>query len=169
MSDHGGFVVSIGKQLATYAKLAFERCLIAFWKRRDHVVITPQGLSTSLDKNVQSSMNLIMPLADPTADRSGPGRAGRVRVDRRAAHRPQRGGHRALRPLDIIDGNLCMFSTFDGDFTTYIRDFIVAVRQRVRRPDGRREGPAAAPVASCTPRRSSTGSTTTTRSRSPVT
>ena len=26
--------------------------------------------------------------------------------------------------FDIIDGNLCMFSVFDGDFTTYIRDFI---------------------------------------------
>ncbi len=26
--------------------------------------------------------------------------------------------------FDIIEGNLCMFSVFDGDFTTYIRDFI---------------------------------------------
>jgi hypothetical protein len=29
--------------------------------------------------------------------------------------------------FDIIDGNLCMFSIFDGDFNGYIRDFIGAI------------------------------------------
>jgi hypothetical protein len=29
--------------------------------------------------------------------------------------------------FDVIDGNLCMFSIFDGDFNGYIRDFIGAI------------------------------------------
>jgi hypothetical protein len=29
--------------------------------------------------------------------------------------------------FDIVDGNLCMFSVYDGDFAAYIRDFVSSI------------------------------------------
>ena len=97
---------------------------MAYWKRRDHFVPVTPDLSTALEKNVQSTMNLIMPLADPTAiGRAKAAAAVSGSVDELFTGLNAVGTVHFAR-FDIIDGNLCMFSVFDGDFTTYIRDFI---------------------------------------------
>jgi hypothetical protein len=102
----------------------FQRLLVAYWKRRVHVVARPRDLSTPLEKNVQSTMNLIMPLRDQTAvGRATAAGAVSASVDELFTGLNAVGTVHFAR-FDIIDGNLCMFSVFDGDFTTYIRDFI---------------------------------------------
>lgn len=107
-----------------FLKQLFERLLVAFWKRRDHFVPATPDLSTALEKNVQTTMNLIMPLADATAiGRAKAAAAVSGSVDELFTGLNAVGTVHFAR-FDIIDGNLCMFSVFDGDFTTYIRDFI---------------------------------------------
>jgi hypothetical protein len=102
----------------------FERMLVAYWRRREPLVVRPRPMSTSLADNVQSSMNLIMPLADQTAV----GRANAVNAVGSAVDELFSGlnavGTVHFARFDIVDGNLCMFSVYDGDFTSYIRDFI---------------------------------------------
>jgi hypothetical protein len=112
-----------GRLLAGVEQI-FERLLGACWKRRDHVVAPEPVLSTALGKNVQSTMNLVMPLADATAI----GRAQAMQAVAGAIDELFTGlnvvGTVHFARFDIVDGNLCMFSVYDGDFTTYIRDFI---------------------------------------------
>ena len=57
----------------------------------------------------------------------------------------------------VVDGNLCMFSEYDGDFSAYIRDFIAKPRQHARRGHGLREGPAPHTRWRSTPRSSWSG------------
>jgi hypothetical protein len=69
-------------------------------------------------------MNLVMPLRDQTAvGRARAAGAVSASVDELFTGLNVVGTVHFAR-FDIIDGNLCMFSVFDGDFTTYIRDFI---------------------------------------------
>jgi hypothetical protein len=117
-------VPDLTKRAKEYLRQLGQRLVVAYWKRRVHVVAVPQDLSTALEKNVQSTMNLIMPLRDTTA-------VGRARAagDIAASVDELFTGLNVVGTVhfarfDIIDGNLCMFSVFDGDFTTYIRDFI---------------------------------------------
>lgn len=74
--------------------------------------------------NVQTAMNLIMPLADP----SPIARAQLVGALAPAIEEVFSGlnntGIVHFGRFTIVDGNLCMFSIFDGDFSNYIRDFI---------------------------------------------
>jgi hypothetical protein len=102
----------------------FEQVLVVFWRRRDPVQAPPVVTSISLPENVQCTMNLVMPLADPTAA----GRAIAVQavgsvIDELFTGLNSVGTVHVAR-FDIVDGNLCMFSVYDGDFTSYIRDFI---------------------------------------------
>ncbi len=112
------------KWTTAYLYQLSERAIVAYWKRRVHVVVPPQELATSLERNVQSTMNLIMPLRDSTAA----GRANAANAIAKSVDELFSGlnavGTVHFARFDIIDGNLCMFSVFDGDFTTYIRDFI---------------------------------------------
>jgi hypothetical protein len=72
-------------------------------------------------------MNLVMPLKD----KSPIGRAKMVlalaqNLDEIFAGLDNVGTVHFAR-FDIIDGNLCMLSVYDGDFSNYIRDFIATI------------------------------------------
>jgi len=105
------------------------RVLIPFWNRRkpDSWTVPGRRYSESPSDNVQQTMNLIMPLAhnDPTALASLTMYM-RLNVDDLYSGLDVLGTVHFAR-FDIIDGNLSMVSVYDGDFETYIRDFIVAI------------------------------------------
>lgn len=109
------------KQLA---KGLMSRGLIAFWKRRDPPVIPVREFSPNPSDNLQIPMNLIMPLADPSAV----GRALLIQTLAGAVPEVVAGLNNTaivhFARFTIVDGNLCMFSMYDGDFSNYIRDFI---------------------------------------------
>jgi hypothetical protein len=81
--------------------------------------------SPAFSDNVQRTMNLIMPLSDPSA-------AGRAKVLKLfitdgelilTALRNVGTVHSAR--FDFLGNNLCLFSVYDGDGAAYVRDFIV--------------------------------------------
>jgi hypothetical protein len=101
-----------------------ERILVAYWRHREPPVIPQPTFSMNLSDNVQMAMNLVMPLADP----SPVGRAYLIQtlfaaVDEVIAGLNNTGIVHFAR-FTIVEGNLCMFSMYDGDFSNYIRDFI---------------------------------------------
>ena len=103
------------------------RALIAIWRRRDPQPIPPRRFSMNPSDNVQVPMNLVMPLAD----NSPIGRARLIQTLATAVPEVIAGLDNTqivhYGRFDIVDGNLCMFSIYDGDFSNYIRDFIYNV------------------------------------------
>jgi len=72
-------------------------------------------------------MNLIMPLKDPSPiGRAKAALAIAQNVDEIFAGLDNVGTVHFARFL-ILDDNLCMISAYDGDFSNYIRDFIVTI------------------------------------------
>ena len=107
-----------------FIKRMAERVLVAFWRRAAPIKTPEPGYSTSLPDNLQMHMNLVMPLADKTA--VGQARAVQAvaaNIDELFTGLSNVGTVHFAR-FDLINGNLCMFSVFDGDFRAYIRDFI---------------------------------------------
>jgi hypothetical protein len=101
-----------------------ERLLVNYWRRKAPVTTPARGWRTAPADNVQMHMNLVMPLID----KSPVGQAAAVRavaanIDELFSGLNNVGTVHFAR-FDLINGNLCMFSVFDGDFTNYIRDFI---------------------------------------------
>ncbi len=100
-----------------------------FWAWREHAAPAEGGPPPARQPtdNVMRTMSLVMPLEDTTA-------VGRAR----AAAVVATGVDEIYSALDnvgtvhfarfaIVDDNLLMFSYYDGDFRTYIRDFIVTL------------------------------------------
>jgi hypothetical protein len=110
--------------IATLGKGLMVRGLIAFWKRRDPPIIPVREFSPNPTDNLQIAMNLVMPLADP----SPVGRAQLIQKLAGAVPEVVAGLNNTavvhFARFTIVDGNLCMFSMYDGDFSNYIRDFI---------------------------------------------
>ncbi len=107
-----------------FLKRVVERVLVAFWRIAAPIKTPEPGYSTSLPANLQMHMNLVMPLADRTA--VGQARAVQAvaaNIDELFTGLSNVGTVHFAR-FDLINGNLCMFSVFDGDFRAYIRDFI---------------------------------------------
>lgn len=106
----------------------FERAtlkvLIPWWSVRDPVPLPPRVVGPARGDNVQQTMNLLMPLAHPgprtTAELLG---LIQLRFDDIQGGLDTIGSVHFAR-FDIVDGHLAMFSVYDGDFETYIRDFI---------------------------------------------
>lgn len=77
--------------------------------------------------NVMRTMNLVMPLKDKTAK----GRAQAAFVVGSSLSEIYSGldnvGTVHMARFTIVDNNLLMFSFYDGDFHTYIRDFILTL------------------------------------------
>ncbi|MCX7359940.1 MAG: hypothetical protein NT015_17605 [Alphaproteobacteria bacterium] len=102
----------------------FERLLIAFWRRVAPVKTPQPTYSTALADNLQMHMNLVMPLADQTpVGRARAAQAIAANIDELFTGLSNVGTVHFAR-FDLIGGNLCMYSVFDGDFRAYIRDFI---------------------------------------------
>jgi hypothetical protein len=129
-SDGGWFDRFVDKLPKTRLfQFVASRILVPYWAWRTPVKPQPGGPRPSIQPgdNLQSMMNLIMPLRD----KSPIGRA-------KAALAIAQNKDQIYAGLDnvgtvhfarfvIVDDNICMFSVYDGDFTNYIRDFIATI------------------------------------------
>lgn len=98
--------------------------LATVWARIEGPPALAQKPSLAPSDNLQTPMNLVMPLRHPqSAYRAEVGQMLAQAADQILAGLNNVGTVHFAR-FDIINGNLCMFSIFDGDFTGYIRDFI---------------------------------------------
>jgi hypothetical protein len=103
------------------------RIVVAVWARLQPAARPSRRASPALSDNVQQTMNLIMPLRDPTPA----GRAILLQLFMAQTDVVLSGLHNVgtvhYARFDLLDDKLCLFSIFDGDFAAYIRDFIVTV------------------------------------------
>lgn len=120
--------MGIMRQWAAALNRCFERSLlrvvIPWWSARDPVPLPSRTVGPALGDNVQQTMNLLMPLAHP-----GPRTTAELLALIQLRFDDIQGGLDTIGSVhfarfDIIDGHLGMFSVYDGDFETYIRDFI---------------------------------------------
>ncbi len=103
--------------------------LVPFWAWRTPVARKPGGplVSPSPGDSLQNMMNLVMPLKDKSPiGRAKAALAIAQNVDEIYAGLNNVGTVHTARFV-IVDGNLCMFSVYDGDFSNYIRDFIATI------------------------------------------
>lgn len=106
-----------------------QRLLVRYWAWREPVAPAPGGPvdAEQASDNVMRCMSLVMPLRDRTAV----GRAQAAGVVAGAIDEIYSGldnvGTVHFARFAIVDDNLLMFSYYDGDFHTYIRDFIVTL------------------------------------------
>jgi hypothetical protein len=101
--------------------------LTTIWSHLEPPVTVPVKPSLAPSDNLQTPMNLVMPLKFPqVAYRAQLGQMLFNAADEILAGLNNVGTVHFAR-FDVIDGNLCMFSIFDGDFNGYIRDFIGAI------------------------------------------
>ena len=111
-------------RIYTALRHMLERVLIAFWRRAAPVKTPQPTYSTAPADNLQMHMNLVMPLADQTpVGRAQAAAAIAANIDELFTGLSNVGTVHFAR-FDLIGGNLCMYSVFDGDFRAYIRDFI---------------------------------------------
>jgi hypothetical protein len=103
------------------------RILVGMWGRLQPPVRPAKSAMAAPSDNVQRTLNLIMPLRD----RSPVGRALLLQLFQANADVILSALHNVgtvhSARFDILDGKLCLFSVYDGDFDGYIRDFIVSV------------------------------------------
>jgi hypothetical protein len=105
-------------------RVVLERLLVRFWRWREPVTVPVRTWKTAPVDNLQINMNLVMPLADTSAvGRAVAAQAVAASIDELFTGLDNVGTVHFAR-FDLIGDNLCMFSTYDGDFTNYIRDFI---------------------------------------------
>ena len=105
------------------------RILVPYWAWRRRCKPQPGGPRPSVQPgdNVQRMMNLVMPLKDKSAvGRALAALAIAQNKDEIYAGLDNVGTVHFARFV-IVDDNICMFSVYDGDFTNYIRDFIVTI------------------------------------------
>ncbi|TMJ48213.1 MAG: hypothetical protein E6G85_25410 [Alphaproteobacteria bacterium] len=117
--------------LATTKPFAFiaGRILVPYWAWRTPVKRLEGGPRPSVQPgdNVQRMMNLVMPLKDKSAvGRALAALAIAQNKDEIYAGLDNVGTVHFARFV-IVDDNICMFSVYDGDFSNYIRDFIVTI------------------------------------------
>lgn len=105
------------------------RIIIRIWSWLQPTQALPGGPRESRQPtdNVMRTMNLVMPLKDKTAK----GRAEAALVIGSSIDEIYSGldnvGTVHVARFSIVDNNLLMFSFYDGDFHTYIRDFIITL------------------------------------------
>jgi len=117
--------------LATTPLFAFiaRRILVPYWAWRTPVKRLEGGPRPSVQPgdNVQRMMNLVMPLKNKSAvGRALAALAIAQNKDEIYAGLDNVGTVHSARFV-IVDDNICMFSVYDGDFSNYIRDFIVTI------------------------------------------
>ncbi len=103
--------------------------VVPYWNWHDPKPKLPGGPRPAVQpsENVQRMMNLIMPLKDPSPiGRAYAALAIAQNVDEIFAGLDNVGTVHNARFL-ILDGNICMISVYDGDFSNYIRDFIATI------------------------------------------
>ena len=103
--------------------------VVPYWGWRDPKPKLPGGPrpTSQPSENLQRMMNLIMPLKDPSpVGRAKAALAIAQNVDEIFDGLDNVGTVHTARFL-LLDNNICMISVYDGDFSNYIRDFIVTI------------------------------------------
>jgi hypothetical protein len=105
--------------------------LVPYWAWRTPVKPLPGGVRPSVQpgENLQSMMNLIMPLKKENKSPIGRAKAAMAiaeNKDQIFAGLDNVGTVHFARFV-IVNDNICMFSVYDGDFSNYIRDFIATI------------------------------------------
>jgi hypothetical protein len=118
---------SLLDRFGAWLKMFFAaKILVPFWALLTPVKKLEGGPRPSVQPgdNVQRMMNLIMPLKDKSAI----GRALAIAQNKDEIYAGlDNVGTVHFARFVIVDDNICMFSVYDGDFTNYIRDFIVTI------------------------------------------
>jgi hypothetical protein len=130
-ANDGGWLDRLVDWLPTTPLFKFiaGKILVPIWAWRTPVKRLEGGPRPSVQPgdNVQRMMNLVMPLKDKSAvGRALAALAIAQNKDEIYAGLDNVGTVHFARFV-IVDDNICMFSVYDGDFTNYIRDFIVTI------------------------------------------
>lgn len=104
-----------------------ERIVIAYWRKKDPVTLPARQWTMAPGDNVQRTMNLIMPLRDDSPKTKAELAAAMIAVEDELVAGLDNIGTVHFARFDIIGDRLSMISVYDGDFSTYIRDFIVTI------------------------------------------
>ena len=110
-----------------WVKRSFERAVLAFWRWRDPVTVPQRSFSPAPGDNVQQTMNLVMPLRDTSPVALAHLASAMSSVQDVLSAGLDNVGTVHFARFDVVGGRLCMISVYDGDFATYIRDFIVTI------------------------------------------
>ena len=113
--------------LKLVAKEVITSVLVRWWSRRSPPTVVAGKSSTAPSDNLQRAMNLVMPLHKPNIYTRGQLAGLLFRATDEILVGLNNVGTVHFARFDIVDGNLCMFSVYDGDFTSYIRDFIASI------------------------------------------
>ncbi len=110
-----------------WAQEAVASCLAALWSRLEPPVTPEPPASMAPSDHLQRPMNLVFPLRRPSL-------VARGRITRSLAQATDEVlaglnnvGTIHFARFDIVGGNLCMFSVYDGDMSGYVRDFIATI------------------------------------------
>lgn len=105
----------------------FAELLVRVWSRRSPPTVVPGQGSAAPSDRLQRAMNLIMPLHVPNIVARGTlSRVLFESTDEVLAGLNNVGTIHFAR-FDLVAGNLCMFSIYDGELDGYIRDFIASI------------------------------------------
>jgi hypothetical protein len=131
MADTGGWFDRYVDNLPDkgWFKFLSTHVVVPYWVWKDPKPKLPGGPRDSVQpsENVQRMMNLIMPLKDKSpVGRARAALAIAQNVDEIFAGLDNAGTVHFARFL-LLDGNICMISVYDGDFSNYIRDFIQTI------------------------------------------
>jgi hypothetical protein len=109
------------------AKEVLASALAAFWSRIEPQAPHSRPVPKAPSDHLQRPMNLIMPLHRPSlVARSLLTRTLVQATDEILAGLDNVGTIHFAR-FDIVAGNLCMFSIYDGELSGYVRDFIATI------------------------------------------
>lgn len=136
-----------GERATKTAKAAFTAVALAAWDRVQPAQPHPWTAPISHTDNLQRPMNLIMPLATGSLLERGELGKGIVRATDAIFVGLNNVGTVHFARFDIIGGNLCMISVYDGEPSGYIRDFIAVIGQAFDMIMGFVQDPPPTPVA----------------------
>ena len=120
---------ALGTRAKAMAKGVFADAVLAVWARVQPARPHPWELSISPSDNLQRPMNLIMPLKSRYVVDRGRLAGALVQATDMILVGLNNVGTVHFARFDIIDGNLCMISIYDGELSGYIRDFIAVMGQ----------------------------------------
>jgi len=119
----------VRERLKVSTRAAFVAAAAAVWERLEPARPHPWVPSISPTDNLQRPMNLVMPIKPRYLIRRGELTRGLVDTIDMILVGLNNVGTVHFARFDLVAGNLCMFSIYDGEMTGYIRDFIVVIGQ----------------------------------------
>ncbi len=101
--------------------------LVAAWSRIEPAPRRPALVSPAPSDHLQRPMNLIMPLRRPSIVARSKLTETLVSATDEVLSGLNNVGTIHFARFDLVAGNLCMFSIYDGDLGGYVRDFIATI------------------------------------------